>query len=126
MARSSNNNFLCGVFGVDADVIVGEVAGVGFGTGFAHVQTDGDIDFLVLHFFLERRQRHAFNVLAILHQRNAVQNDFEFFRFDRHPGTANSLLVKTALFGEDPNWGRIIAAVGSAGVPIKPENSKSF
>ncbi len=33
---------------------------------------------------------------------------------------ANSLLVKTALFGEDPNWGRIIAAVGSAGVPIKP------
>ncbi|MDH5764225.1 MAG: bifunctional glutamate N-acetyltransferase/amino-acid acetyltransferase ArgJ [Nitrospinota bacterium] len=34
---------------------------------------------------------------------------------------ANSLLVKTALFGEDPNWGRIIAAVGSAGVPILPE-----
>jgi glutamate N-acetyltransferase/amino-acid N-acetyltransferase len=34
---------------------------------------------------------------------------------------ANSLLVKTALFGEDPNWGRIIMAVGSAGVPIKPE-----
>jgi glutamate N-acetyltransferase/amino-acid N-acetyltransferase len=33
---------------------------------------------------------------------------------------ANSLLVKTALFGEDPNWGRIISAVGSAGVPIKP------
>jgi glutamate N-acetyltransferase/amino-acid N-acetyltransferase len=34
---------------------------------------------------------------------------------------ANSLLIKTALFGEDPNWGRIISAVGSAGVPIKPE-----
>jgi glutamate N-acetyltransferase/amino-acid N-acetyltransferase len=34
---------------------------------------------------------------------------------------ANSLLVKTALFGEDPNWGRIISAVGSAGVPIRPE-----
>jgi glutamate N-acetyltransferase/amino-acid N-acetyltransferase len=26
----------------------------------------------------------------------------------------NSNLVKTALFGEDPNWGRIIAAAGSA------------
>ncbi len=25
---------------------------------------------------------------------------------------ANSLLVKTALFGSDPNWGRIVAAVG--------------
>ncbi|MEE9566414.1 MAG: bifunctional ornithine acetyltransferase/N-acetylglutamate synthase, partial [Desulfobacteria bacterium] len=34
---------------------------------------------------------------------------------------ANSPLVKTALFGEDANWGRIIAAVGRAGVPINPE-----
>ncbi|MBW1740369.1 MAG: bifunctional glutamate N-acetyltransferase/amino-acid acetyltransferase ArgJ [Deltaproteobacteria bacterium] len=31
---------------------------------------------------------------------------------------ANSLLVKTALFGEDANWGRIMAAVGRSGVPI--------
>lgn len=31
-----------------------------------------------------------------------------------------SLLVKTALFGEDANWGRIIAALGRAGVPINP------
>ena len=30
---------------------------------------------------------------------------------------ATSSLVKTALFGQDPNWGRIIAAVGYAGVP---------
>jgi glutamate N-acetyltransferase/amino-acid N-acetyltransferase len=34
---------------------------------------------------------------------------------------ANSNLVKTALFGEDANWGRIIAAVGRAGVPVEPE-----
>ena len=27
----------------------------------------------------------------------------------------NSNLVKTALFGEDPNWGRIVAAAGAAG-----------
>ena len=26
---------------------------------------------------------------------------------------ANSLLIKTAIFGEDPNWGRIIASLGS-------------
>jgi glutamate N-acetyltransferase/amino-acid N-acetyltransferase len=31
---------------------------------------------------------------------------------------ANSNLVKTAFFGEDPNWGRIIAALGSSGIPI--------
>ena len=29
---------------------------------------------------------------------------------------ANSPLVKTALFASDPNWGRILAAVGRAGV----------
>jgi glutamate N-acetyltransferase/amino-acid N-acetyltransferase len=31
---------------------------------------------------------------------------------------ANSLLVKTALFGENPNWGRIISAVGQVNVPL--------
>lgn len=31
---------------------------------------------------------------------------------------AESLLVKTAIHGGDPNWGRIIAAAGRAGVPI--------
>ncbi|OGW67075.1 MAG: bifunctional ornithine acetyltransferase/N-acetylglutamate synthase [Nitrospirae bacterium RIFCSPLOWO2_02_FULL_62_14] len=31
-----------------------------------------------------------------------------------------SLLVKTALFGEDANWGRIVAALGRAGVAIDP------
>lgn len=34
---------------------------------------------------------------------------------------ANSPLVKTAIFGEDANWGRIMAAVGRAGVPVNPE-----
>ena len=28
----------------------------------------------------------------------------------------NSLLVKTALFGEDPNWGRIASTIGASGV----------
>ena len=30
---------------------------------------------------------------------------------------AHSPLIKTALFASDPNWGRILAAVGYAGVP---------
>jgi glutamate N-acetyltransferase / amino-acid N-acetyltransferase len=34
---------------------------------------------------------------------------------------ATSSLVKTAIFGEDPNWGRIICAIGYAGVPIHPD-----
>jgi len=33
---------------------------------------------------------------------------------------ATSLLVRTAVTGRDPNWGRILAALGRAGVPLDP------
>lgn len=33
----------------------------------------------------------------------------------------NSNLVKTALYGEDPNWGRVIAAAGSVGAGLNPQ-----
>ncbi|MBQ1335517.1 MAG: bifunctional glutamate N-acetyltransferase/amino-acid acetyltransferase ArgJ [Selenomonadaceae bacterium] len=36
---------------------------------------------------------------------------------------AKSPLVKTAFFGQDPNWGRVICAVGYAGVPMDPEKT---
>lgn len=39
---------------------------------------------------------------------------------------SDSSLVKTAMFGRDPNWGRIIAAAGRAGVPFDPENIDLF
>jgi glutamate N-acetyltransferase / amino-acid N-acetyltransferase len=32
---------------------------------------------------------------------------------------ANSLLVKTAVHGGDPNWGRLVAAAGRSGVPFE-------
>ena len=35
---------------------------------------------------------------------------------------ASSNLVKTALFGENPNWGRIIAAAGYSGANFNPSN----
>ncbi|OPY89445.1 MAG: Arginine biosynthesis bifunctional protein ArgJ [Syntrophus sp. PtaU1.Bin208] len=34
---------------------------------------------------------------------------------------ANSNLVKTAFYGGDPNWGRIISAAGSIGIPLPVE-----
>jgi glutamate N-acetyltransferase/amino-acid N-acetyltransferase len=34
---------------------------------------------------------------------------------------ARSTLVKTAIYGADPNWGRILAAAGAAGVPLAVE-----
>src|SRR5262249_16669084 len=34
----------------------------------------------------------------------------------RRQGIGNSLLVKTAIYGRDPNWGRLVAVAGRAGV----------
>ena len=34
---------------------------------------------------------------------------------------AESALVKTAIFGADPNWGRIVSAAGYAGVEFEEE-----
>jgi glutamate N-acetyltransferase/amino-acid N-acetyltransferase len=34
---------------------------------------------------------------------------------------ARSTLVKTAIYGGDPNWGRVLAAAGTAGVPLVAE-----
>ncbi len=39
---------------------------------------------------------------------------------------ANSNLVKTAIFGEDANWGRIICAVGYSGVDVDPDRIDIF
>ncbi|MBI5408528.1 MAG: bifunctional glutamate N-acetyltransferase/amino-acid acetyltransferase ArgJ [Nitrospirae bacterium] len=35
---------------------------------------------------------------------------------------ANSMLVKTAIYGRDPNWGRIMAAIGYSGVEVIESN----
>ena len=39
---------------------------------------------------------------------------------------ANSSLVKTALFGEDANWGRILAAAGRAQAHLRPEKTDIY
>ena len=36
---------------------------------------------------------------------------------------ANSPLVKCAMHGNDPNWGRIVSAAGLAGVPFDPDKA---
>jgi glutamate N-acetyltransferase/amino-acid N-acetyltransferase len=35
---------------------------------------------------------------------------------------SESVLVKTAFFGEDPNWGRIAMAIGNSGAEVHEEN----
>jgi len=39
---------------------------------------------------------------------------------------SDSLLVKTALFGEDPNWGRIASTIGASGVESNEDSLKIY
>lgn len=39
---------------------------------------------------------------------------------------ANSPLVKTSFFGQDPNWGRVLGAAGRAGATLKPDKVDIF
>ncbi len=50
-------------------------------------------------------------------QVSGARNPTQAERAARH--IANSMLVKTMMAGADPNWGRIVAAVGASGVDFK-------
>ena len=39
---------------------------------------------------------------------------------------ANSPLVKTAIFGQDPNWGRVLAAAGRSGAKMDPNKTDLY
>jgi len=53
-----------------------------------------------------------------------ARSDEEAFKAART--VASSLLVKTAVFGNDPNWGRIIAALGYSGVEVDERVTLDF
>jgi glutamate N-acetyltransferase/amino-acid N-acetyltransferase len=53
-------------------------------------------------------------------QVRGARNDDDAQRIAR--AIANSLLVKTAIAGADPNWGRILSAAGNAGPEFEPRN----
>ena len=40
--------------------------------------------------------------------------------------TSTSSLFKACLYGEDPNWGRVVAAAGSAGVDFNPDKADLY
>ena len=46
--------------------------------------------------------------------------------FQAAEAIAHSNLVKTALYGEDPNWGRITAAAGRSGAMVDPDKMDLF
>jgi glutamate N-acetyltransferase/amino-acid N-acetyltransferase len=57
----------------------------------------------------------AFNI-------KGAKNDFEAKKAAQN--LSNSLLVKTALFGQDPNWGRIASTIGASDIECDEEKLK--
>ena len=60
-----------------------------------------------------------------------VKIDVTGARTDKEAGKiartiGNSQLVKTAFYGQDPNWGRILAAAGRAGVNFNSDKVDMF
>jgi glutamate N-acetyltransferase / amino-acid N-acetyltransferase len=51
---------------------------------------------------------------------NGTRSDADAKRIAK--AVADSALVKTALFGADPNWGRIVSAAGYAGVDFAEQD----
>ena len=51
---------------------------------------------------------------------NGAKDDKEAMKAAK--ALSNSLLVKTAIFGEDPNWGRIASTIGASGVECSEES----
>jgi glutamate N-acetyltransferase/amino-acid N-acetyltransferase len=49
-----------------------------------------------------------------------LRDDSEAYRIAKT--IAESALVKTAIYGADPNWGRIVSAAGYAGVPFEEKD----
>jgi len=70
-----------------------------------------------LAMMIARDGEGATKLVEILVRRAKSEKDAEKVGF----AVANSSLVKTALFAGDPNWGRIMAAIGYSGANIREE-----
>lgn len=112
---------------VDGDTSTNDTL-IGFANGASGVRAEGD-DLAVLEealtgvlgdlaYMLVKDGEGATKVMHITVSGAASDADAEAVA--RTVG--HSQLVKTAMFGRDPNWGRIVAAAGRAGVDFRPED----
>lgn len=62
--------------------------------------------------------------MAVTIQVDGARNEHEASLIART--IAQSPLVKTAFFGRDPNWGRVLAAAGKAGIALNPDAVQLF
>jgi glutamate N-acetyltransferase/amino-acid N-acetyltransferase len=113
---------------IDGDTSTNDCV-MGLANGATGVKAESDNDlYLLYHSLLHVCQDLAYSIVHDAEGGTKVahitvdggKNDEEAELVARAVG--HSPLVKTALFGCDPNWGRITAAAGRSGAMFNPEN----
>ncbi len=87
--------------------------------GEAYAQFSAALEYLLIRFakMIARDGEGATKLIEVSVRGAATERDAE----TAARSIANSNLVKTAIHGEDANWGRIIAAVGYSGIEFDPD-----
>ncbi|MCD4668558.1 MAG: bifunctional glutamate N-acetyltransferase/amino-acid acetyltransferase ArgJ [Sulfurimonas sp.] len=79
--------------------------------------------FKVMHFLALEMVRDGEGATKLVtYNITGAKNDSEAERVAK--SLSDSLLVKTALFGEDPNWGRVASTVGASGAQCSEDTLK--
>ena len=109
---STNDTVLCLANGMAGNTPIGP-------TGFAHTQFQKLLYDVCQYLAMEicRDGEGATKVIKLqIHEAASHKAAQQFAQT-----LVTSPLVKTAMFGVDPNWGRIIAALGRAGCSLRPD-----
>lgn len=125
LRRCIDKSFNC--ITVDGDTSTNDTV-MAFANGASGVKTDtdtkrSDLEALLLNicqqlsYMIVQDAEGGTKVMTIKVSGAATDNDAQLIA----RAVGNSPLVKTALFGEDPNWGRIVAAAGRSGAEFDPE-----
>jgi glutamate N-acetyltransferase/amino-acid N-acetyltransferase len=117
---------------------------------FNRISVDGDTSTNDTVFLLANRNRNSYNKEAFREALNRILFEFAMMILKDGEGSnkvvafnvkgakskeeakvaskalSNSLLVKTALFGEDPNWGRIASTIGASGINCSEDSLKIY
>lgn len=142
MINPAMATMLCFII-TDADIPnddMNELLGIAVEESFNRISVDGDTSTNDSVFLLANRQSKAYDKDAFKEAINKITFELAMMILRDGEGAtktvafevkgavsdddakkasmllSNSLLVKTALFGEDPNWGRIASTIGASGI----------
>jgi glutamate N-acetyltransferase/amino-acid N-acetyltransferase len=92
-------------------------------SGVFHEEAFKEALHTIMHFLAREMVRDGEGATKLVtYAITGAKNDVEAERVAK--ALSDSLLVKTALYGEDPNWGRIASTVGASGVACSEDTLK--